>query len=60
MVFFCGTTRGPRVAWRKRGDRVLISFFGEDLILVKVTTVVMKVRRAKARGKVKCRKENRG
>lgn len=39
MVFFCGTTRGPRVAWRKRGDRVLISFFGEDLILVKVTTV---------------------
>lgn len=48
------------MAWRKRGDLVLISFFGEDLILVKVTTVVMKVRRAKARGKLKCRKENRG
>lgn len=41
MTFFCGTTRVPKVAWRKRcdwGDRVLISFFGEGLILVRVTT----------------------
>lgn len=48
------------MAWRKRDDRVLISFFGGGLILVRVTTVVMHVRRVKVRGEVEVKKRKQG